>query len=733
MNKDDFIKRLELEIRKVAQQRKEEERIKREAAIKAIKEVLPEVEINQAVVGDIEATELAIADLYAQDWISHQGELYHWTGKHYEKSWSGDEIKRIMDWTRGYVVYDKTGKPRKPYAHYPKVMQLHKWICQYLTINPNRINPSGLNCTNGVLEINWVESNPSWQLIPHDPKKHFYLYEPLATYDPEADPTYCDKLLTALSPQQQEVFLRTIAASLDLPTVRKYKGRSVRALLLKGDGSNGKDSLREVVASLFGNQGITGATLSDFVAYDNGRKFPLARLAKSKVNWSSENVTFTKLDNIQSLKAFITGDPLSMERKGQDEMEYTPQAIALFNCNDAPRITGTMEAIASRYGVLTFDKVFKHNADERKGEIEADPRFKYDPMFVKEQVVPAFLNRVLEALVDLMKEGIDYSSTVRALTDIQIQNSHLFQFAQEIGLTYVPDSVVSAGTLWEQLKEWYEENSYLTYEETNSGKKKAIWTEASSADKTVKGANQIISRFQSLFPKAKRVSVGKGNMALQGIGIVKAISFTGDANCLNGSQLTGSQKPLPDNSSEPITPTVEPALIPDPICVDDPPKLVETDIPKIKVELDETALPEETATVTGTPEALSNDQITDIAKMLSSCTEKEVLADLLAGNYFSVEHLEKAIATLPTEKASQINSWRAEINQTANQPDEIKIDELITQETDPDNRLGQWVRYQGKAYIVASLSGEMLFLREAGNENIVYTVHLSQVEEIDLP
>jgi putative DNA primase/helicase len=188
-------------------------------------------------------------------------------------------------------------------------------------------------------------------------------------------------MLQCLDVPQREIFLRTIAASLDLATVRSHKGRTVRALLLKGDGNNGKDTLREAVAALYGYQGLTGATLEDFASYDKGRKFPLARTASSRVNWASENTNLTKLDKIQSLKAFITGDPLSMECKGQDEREFNPKAVCLFNVNEVPQLSAALEAIQSRYGVLTFNKTFKVGADPQRGEIEADPRFKYNPNF----------------------------------------------------------------------------------------------------------------------------------------------------------------------------------------------------------------------------------------------------------------------------------------------------------------------------------------------------------------
>ncbi|MDF5726620.1 MAG: DNA primase [Rhizonema sp. PD38] len=464
--------------------------------------------------------QIAFEALYGdKPWICANEKLYCREENYYEYIPEALEIKRIRDFCNNYPVANEN-KISFPYANPTSVSQILSWVKMSLKIDARLLNPPGLNCTNGVLQLHWQGDKPSWKLEEHSPK-FYYTYRPIATYDPEADPQHCDRLLEALDPPQREIFLRTIAASLDLKTVRQYKGRAVRALLLKGDGSNGKDSLREVVSLLLGKQGMTNCTLTDFAAYDEGRKFSLAKLIFSMINWSSENANSTRLDKIQSLKAFITGDPLDSERKGVDGEEYEPHGIAIFNINEIPTMQGAMEAILSRYGILEFSKTFKVGADRSKGELEADPRFKYDPMFMQALVVPAFLNRVLQALVDLMVEGIDYSCTKEALEGIQAENSHLFQFCQETGLIYDPNNTVAASEIWSKLEGWYLDNGILTYDGS-----KALWAEqVRPSDKNIKAAHQVVPRFLQLFPKAKRVMIprpggGKPIAAIAGIAFV---------------------------------------------------------------------------------------------------------------------------------------------------------------------------------------------------------------------
>ena len=479
----------------------------------------------------IEFNQQALGFLFEdKPWICADGKLYYWTGNYYKHTPDSELRARIAAYCNSFPVFkEKTGLAF-PFANPASAKQVLEWAKMRLEINSDLLNPPGLNCTNGILQLHWeatavrLAPTPKWELVEHSPN-FYYTYEPLATYNSEAPTENCDRLMEVLSAPQQDIFLKTIAASLDLETVRKYKGRTVRALLLKGYGSNGKDTLREIVSLMYGRIGMTAATLSDFAAYDEGRKFPLARTADSRVNWASENAQTARLDKIQSLKAFITGDTLSREGKGKDEEDFTPKAIAVFNCNDTPNMQGSLEAIKSRYGVLSFDKTFKVKADPTRGEIEADPRFKYDPDFLKAEVLPAFLNKVLNALVALMADGIDYTATEAAMAAIQAENSHLFQFSQDTGLDYSPDDSLTASDIWTRLETWYQDNGTLVYEPASGDKLKAVWfDQPKRGDHNVKGANQVLARIQGLFPKATRTTIYSAT-AKKSVPALKGISF----------------------------------------------------------------------------------------------------------------------------------------------------------------------------------------------------------------
>jgi putative DNA primase/helicase len=425
--------------------------------------------------------------------------LYRFTGSYYEELHEKKEKRRIGGWLKTYSEKVK-GVWVNNRADTASVNAVFNWVVNQNAVDPVEVNVGGLNCSNGVVII---QPDGSHTLVPHSPDK-IYTYVG-CKYDPDIDPADCDRLLECLEASQREIFLRTGAAGLDLKLVRsKLTGRGVKGLLCHGEGSNGKDTLRAVLAAVYG-KGMTGKSLSDFKAYDTGRKFTLAGIEGSICNWASENTAKVDLDGIQSLKQFITGDPLDIERKGKDSYEYKPIATFFANCNKLPSITGGTAAIDDRYGVLSFKKTYKRNADPSQGELEADPRFKDDETFILERIAPAMLNKMLERLPVLLTEGIDYKATREAMREAQEESRHLWQFVRDLGYEAGKGERVYAKDLWNELQEWYQEAGILELEWNKEGKEKLIWNELPNQwDKPVKAINQLYARLCEIFPKLEK-------------------------------------------------------------------------------------------------------------------------------------------------------------------------------------------------------------------------------------
>ena len=470
---------------------------------------------------DLNYTEEALADLYAsKPHIAYGDNLYAWTGTHYKLLSPNKERRRIADW-----CIDKEDKNLTTKS---KIMNIWDWVLTRFGVDPDEVNPSGLNLKNGILQLKWEGKKVSWELSPHNPDLYF-TYCVDVDYKPNADRSECERFLEILEPGQRLIFLRTIAASIDLDKVRKFRGRSVKCLLLQGEGSNGKDSLRELCYLIFGER-MVSVSIGAFKSYDSNHKFPLAKLHGASISWSSENTQFASLDNIQSLKQAVTGDPIDIEFKHQNEFSINPRAVFLFNCNNPPMLTGGSKAIESRYGILTFSKTFSENKVLQPGELRADPRFRYDPEFLRNEIAPAFLNMILEQLPLLISEGIDYSPTREAIKSLQEESNHLWAFCRDNGIEANPEGKLYIKDLWQLLRQWYVGNGTLEVDEGA----KALWhDQPNPRDKNVKGANQIFKRFSELFPKIKKMRETL-NQELIGQFYLSGISKTASSASYNG-------------------------------------------------------------------------------------------------------------------------------------------------------------------------------------------------------
>lgn len=471
----------------------------------------PQMQAVQAVYGD-------------KPYIALGDDLYFWNGKYYEKCKPGREKQRLKYWAENTPVLDpKSGKEVLKYCTVDWINKFWNMALLHFAVDPDLVNPPGLNLANGVLKITITGKQASWKLVEHSPKNYF-LYCSEVKFNEKADPQHCEDLLLCLDEAPRTAFLRQVAASLDLESVRKVRGRDIRAAICRGSGANGKDSLNEAIAAIFTDNQMCSAGFNQFISYDNGRQFTLAKLRGAKINWASENNKDNALDHSQSLNIAITGDRgLEFERKGKDAEPFIPQCIHFFSCNQLPKMKSGLESLMSRFAVYDFNKTFSMNPNPARGELQADPRFKYDRQFVINQVAPALLNKILGELKNLLEFGIDYDSIKSSLDDIQEESTHLWGFCHEMGITGNPDKGIYCADLWAMLQQWYLDNGTLEVEELDNGKTRNIWHEqANPFDKNVTGANQLYKRFKTLFPKISKHretqdSKNKGRFYLRGL------------------------------------------------------------------------------------------------------------------------------------------------------------------------------------------------------------------------
>jgi putative DNA primase/helicase len=239
-------------------------------------------------------------------------------------------------------------------------------------------------------------------------------------------------------------------------------------------------------------------------------------------------------------------------------IEFSSNAIGIFNLNETPAFQGVIQAIKDRIAILEFKKTFVDNPDPNNpNEIKGDPRFRYDPDFIRTHVAPAFLNRMLKGLNDLIESGIDYECTTDAFRNLQKENNHLFNFIEDEKLGYVEGGEMSVSALWMLLENWYQQNGTLTIDENN----RRTWIDqVRLSDKNVKGINQVSARIAQLFPKAVMASrycdVRKKQIPiLKGIGILEVTRPS-----LESTRPIPAPLPAPETQSQQATRPTRPSF-----------------------------------------------------------------------------------------------------------------------------------------------------------------------------
>ena len=468
--------------------------------------------------------------------VNHR--LHQWTGTHYQFVEDGIVKRKILEFIRQLYFWrlkenpetgEETWVESYPYGSDRFAAECLASVKSSRFLPLDAIPRTGLNLANGTLLVSCESGQPEFTLHPHS-RDRYYLQCSKTPYDPNADTTQADRLLSAVKADQLETFLRHQSMFFDFPGTAKKIGRP-RAGICEGEGSNGKDAIRQSIEHLFGR--IGNFAFEDFRQYDDGKRFSLATMPNYQYSWASENSHKVKLENLKSLMSAIVGNSaLWSEYKNKDLQEYYPQVCLWFSVNKAPVTDGAASFIRSRFAVYQFDKVFT-KVPIASNELEADPRFAYDEDFRVNEVCPGLLRRLIEAHQRLWVEGIEWEDCEGRLSDWAKEHNHLLEFAETIGLVKESSGQIAISALYDSLKDWYRVNDYLDVDADGRHR----WLEAPSHfDSLVKRTNDLFKRLKELFPGIEKctdtdgsVTGCKGRAYIRGLAIKKLEQLPPDA------------------------------------------------------------------------------------------------------------------------------------------------------------------------------------------------------------
>lgn len=239
-----------------------------------------------------------------------------------------------------------------------------------------------LNVKNGLLDLNTME------LLPHTPDLKTIVQLPVS-YDPGADTTAIDTFINLVAPADAVPVLFEMAGYCLTPEM-KYE----KALLLYGEGGNGKGTFIEALSQLLGVKNVSQVSFQDLAE----NKFASADLFGKMANMHAD-IPDKVLENSSRFKELVSGDLIRAEEKYKGPFSFKNRAKLIFSANEPPISKDNTEGFHRRLLFVPFS-------------IKFNDRKLRQSLFTPE-ALSGFLLRALEGLQRLRKqEGFTESGTI---------------------------------------------------------------------------------------------------------------------------------------------------------------------------------------------------------------------------------------------------------------------------------------------------------------------------------
>jgi len=193
-----------------------------------------------------------------------------------------------------------------------------------------------------------------------------------------------------------------------------------KAFILIGDRSNGKSTFLDMVKTMLGDENIASLDMKEL-----GDRFKTAELFGKLAN-IGDDIGDEFIANAAVFRKLVTGERISVERKGQDPFEFNNYSKMLFSANNIPRIKDKTGAVQRRLTIIPFDAKFSVDDPDYK------PYIKYE---LREQDCIEYLIQLgLDGLKRVIKnQGFAKSNRVQQeLDDYEETNNPIIGFIKEV-------------------------------------------------------------------------------------------------------------------------------------------------------------------------------------------------------------------------------------------------------------------------------------------------------------
>lgn len=289
---------------------------------------------------------------------------------------------------------------------------------------------------NGVYNINTGE------LLPFSPDM-VILNKIDWNYNPDAENADVDKMFDRLSCGDPAI-RALLAEAIGYCFYRRNELR--KAFILTGEKQNGKSTYLKLINYLLGRDNVTSLDLSEL-----GQRFKPAELFGKLAN-IGDDIGDDFIANPAIFKKVVSGDPVNVERKGENPFDLKNYSKFLFSANNIPRIKDKSGAVISRLVIVPF------NARFTKDDPDFDPYIIYK--LKSESAMEYLIKLGLEGLKRVLNNYAftESESVVNALTEYEENNNPVLIFFKDMD----KDDVINKSTrdLYSKYGLFCAENNY---------------------------------------------------------------------------------------------------------------------------------------------------------------------------------------------------------------------------------------------------------------------------------
>lgn len=312
-----------------------------------------------------------------------------------------------------------------------------------------------INVKNGYLNLNDLK------LEPHTDDFEF-LSQLETEYDPSATCSmWLDFLNQTFADDPQKIWVIQEFFGYCLTPLTIYE----KALILVGNGANGKSVILNVLKGFVGNDNCCHVAFEQFK--DN---FYLAHFFQKMVNISTETNAKTQIYEAR-FKQLVTGESITASVKYGHPFSFNNTAKLAFSFNEMPHVDDKTYAFYRR--LLPVYCNIEIPEDKQDKELTGK--------LLKER--SGILNWAIEGLNRLRKNnGFTMPKSVRdAIEDYRADNNPVLGFVDEACVVR-PDLTIAKGTLYSAYKKYCEDHGYMATSDKKFGKQLKLATKNQAKD-----------------------------------------------------------------------------------------------------------------------------------------------------------------------------------------------------------------------------------------------------------